>query len=301
MSSHEKQPQLSAPPTSDPYPRSTLNPLPNDTLFTTLCPSYETAFANNPAQDNSIVWLLSQLSSADTFPPPGRPWIHDSLPPHLQRKRILDIGSGTGRPVCSSLAEAGHSVLGIDNCPAMVDFARQNVASLYPDGRAEFLEADLRTFNPEEDDPFFQARAEALKAKGEVWGEEDPQGWYHAVTAHFSLIAGMNSQKEIKEVFRSVYGWLREGGLFVFGTAPMDVDGEVIEWMGKPVLCSSLTRSQVLEAMRGVGFEVEWEVTTRFKPKAVEAGIVKKKEEAEKVAEEEHLFVYAVKMWYPEE
>lgn len=191
-------------------------------------------------------------------------------------------------------------MLGIDLCPAMVEFARKNVGALYPDGRAEFLEADVRTFEPERDDPFFQARAEALKAKGESWEEEDPQGYYHAVTAYFSLLAGIETQREIKQVIRKVYHWLREGGLFVFGTAPMDVEGEVIEWMGKPVMVSSLSRSQVLEAVREVGFEVEWEMTRKFAPKAMEAGILKP-EEAAKAWEEEHLFVYAVKRWYPEE
>lgn len=302
MSSQQNQP--SPPPTSDkapwPVPSPNTTPLPNNTLFTTLCPSYETAFANNPAQEDSISWLLSQLASNDTFPPHPRPWVQDALPAHLQRKRILDIGSGTGRPVCSSLAEAGHSVLGIDLCPAMVEFARKSVASLYPDGRAEFLEADVRTFDPERDDPSFRARAEALRVKGESWGDEDSQGYYHAVTAYFSLIAAIETQKEIKEVIQKVYHWLTEGGLFVFGTAPMDVQGEVIEWMGKPILVSSLSRSQILEAIREVGFEIEWEVTRKFAPKAVEAGILKP-EEAEKAFEEEHLFVYAVKRWYSEE
>ncbi|WPJ65466.1 hypothetical protein SMAC4_07494 [Sordaria macrospora] len=295
MSSTIKQPP-STPPAQDQQPTA---PLSNNTLFTTLCPSYETAFTDLPTRDNSLDWLLAKLDDRDTFPPHPRPWIHNALPPRLQRKHILDIGSGTGRPICSALAEAGHSVLGIDLCPAMVEFAKKNVTSLYPDGRAEFVEADVRKFEPERDDPFFQAQEKALRAKRESWEEGDPAG-YHAVTAYFSLLAGFETQKEIREVIKKACWWLREGGLFVFGTVPMDVEGEVIEWMGKPVTVSSLSRDKVLKAVREVGFEVEWEVTRKFKPKAVEAGILKP-EDAEKAWEEEHLFVYAVKTWYPDE
>lgn len=181
----------------------------------------------------------------------------------------------------------------------MVEFAKKNVTSLYPDGRAEFVEADVRKFEPERDDPFFQAQEKALRAKRESWEEGDPAG-YHAVTAYFSLLAGFETQKEIREVIKKACWWLREGGLFVLGTVPIDVEGEVIEWMGKPVTVSSLSRDKVLEAVREVGFEVEWEATRKFKPKAVEAGILKP-EDAEKAWEEEHLFVYAVKTWYPDE
>ncbi|KAK3347656.1 S-adenosyl-L-methionine-dependent methyltransferase [Neurospora tetraspora] len=280
MSSNQ-QPPSTSPAQQVEEPTSNPTPLSNNTLFTTLCPSYELAFANIPARDSSLSWLLAQLAYHDTFPPHPRPWIHDALPPHLQRKRILDIGSGTGRPVCSALAEAGHSVLGIDLCPTMVEFAKGNVASLYPDGRAEF------------------AQAKVMGARGVNREEGDPEG-YHAVTPYFSLLAGFETRREIREVIRKVYHWFREGGLFVFATVPMDVEGEVIEWLGKPVTVSSLSRSQVLEVVREVGFEVEWEMTRKFAPKAVEAGILKP-EEAEKAWEEEHLFVYAVKTWYPEE
>ncbi|KAJ4383120.1 hypothetical protein N0V85_008495 [Neurospora sp. IMI 360204] len=299
--SHEQQPPSTSPtqPVDEPTSKPNPTPLSNNTLFTTLCPSYETAFANIPARDDSLSWLLAQLAHHDTFPPHPRPWIHDALPPHLQRKRILDIGSGTGRPVCSALADAGHSVLGVDLCPAMVEFAKGNVASLYPDGRADFVETDVREFEPERDDLFFKAQEKAMRARGWVREEGDPEG-YHAVTAYFSLLAGFETQREIREVLRKVYCWLREGGLFVFATVPMDVKGEVIEWLGKPVTVSSLSESKVLEAVREVGFEVEWEMTRKFAPKAVEAGILKP-EEAEKAWEEEHLFVYAVKTWYPEE
>ena len=44
----------------------------------------------------------------------------------------------------------------VDLYPAAIDFAKENVASLYTDGRAKFVEADVRKFESERDDPFFQ-------------------------------------------------------------------------------------------------------------------------------------------------
>ncbi|WP_328297358.1 class I SAM-dependent methyltransferase [Streptomyces sp. NBC_00435] len=40
---------------------------------------------------------------------------------------MLDIGSGTGRPVSHTLVEAGCEVTGIDGSSTMVELARQQV------------------------------------------------------------------------------------------------------------------------------------------------------------------------------
>ena len=60
----------------------------------------------------------------------------DVLPPE---SRVLDVGSGTGRPVAERLAAAGHRVLGIDVSPVMVDIARGQAP------QARFEQADVRT------------------------------------------------------------------------------------------------------------------------------------------------------------
>ncbi len=61
---------------------------------------------------------------------------------------ILELGTGTGR-VLVTLAEAGLSVVGLDQAPAMLAVARQKVARLAPAvrGRIELVEGDMRGFS----------------------------------------------------------------------------------------------------------------------------------------------------------
>ncbi|KHE81540.1 hypothetical protein GE21DRAFT_1311133 [Neurospora crassa] len=169
----------------------TPTPLSNNTLFTTLCSSEKLAFANIPARDSSLSWLLPSTPVVDLY-------------------------------------------------PAAIDFAKENVASLYTDGRAKFVEADVRKFEKR------QSGSEVMKG--------DPEG-YHAVTVYFSLLPGFETY-EIRD----------KGGLFSLGTVPMEVEGELIG------------RSQVLEAVRQFGFRLEWETTRKFASKAVEVGILRPKQ-----------------------
>src|SRR4051794_39698335 len=94
-----------------------------EALFDSVGPSYEAAFAACTEQQASITWLLEQL------PTPAS---------------VLDIGCGTGRPVCSALASAGHSVLGIDVSGAMIAAAVHNVP------KAKFEKLDVKEFTPDE-------------------------------------------------------------------------------------------------------------------------------------------------------
>jgi SAM-dependent methyltransferase len=58
---------------------------------------------------------------------------------------ILELGCGTGRLVVA-LAQAGHSVVGVDNLPAMLARAQEKVTAAGPElaGRVQLLPADLR-------------------------------------------------------------------------------------------------------------------------------------------------------------
>jgi predicted TPR repeat methyltransferase len=208
-------------------------------LFDSVGPSYEDAFATCTEQQASVDWLIQQLPSHAT---------------------ILDIGCGTGRPVCSSLAAAGHSAIGIDISTAMIDAARRNVPT------AKFEKADIKTFTPNE----------GIK--------------YDAVTVYFSLIASV-TQQEIKDVFARVYTWLKPGGIFVFATVPISGESLDISWMGRPITVSSLSQEEALEALKAIGFEVVKTDTSKFLPQAAKAGICDEKD----VWEEDHLFVYSKK------
>lgn len=210
-----------------------------EALFDSVGPSYEDAFATCSHQQSSVDWLLSQLP---------------------QNATVLDIGCGTGRPVCSSIAAAGHKAHGIDISQAMIDAATQNVPN------ATFTKADVKTFTPNTD------------------------GGYDAITVYFSLIASV-TQDEIRGIFAKIHSWLKPGGLFVFATVPINGDSLDIDWMGRPITVSSLDQDQVLQSFKGIGFEVVKVETSKFMPKAVEAGICEEKD----VWEEDHLFVFARK------
>lgn len=208
-------------------------------LFDSVGPSYEDAFATCTEQQASVDWLIHRLPSDAT---------------------VLDIGCGTGRPVCSALAAAGHSAIGIDISSAMIDAARRNVPA------AKFEKADIKTFTP----------GEGIT--------------YDAVTVYFSLIASV-TQQEIKDVFARIYTWLKPGGFFIFATVPISGESLEIYWMGRPITVSSLSQEEVLEALKTIGFEVVKADSSKFLPKAAQAGICEEKD----VWEEDHLFVYAKK------
>lgn len=210
-----------------------------EALFDSVGPPYEDAFASCTPQQTSVDWLIQQLPS---------------------KAVVLDIGCGTGRPVCSSIAAAGHSVLGIDISQAMIDAAKQNVPN------ATFEKADIKIHTPKD------------------------AGNYDAITVYFSLIASV-TQQEIKDTFAKIYQWLKPGGLFIFATVPINGESLDIAWMGRPITVSSLDQDSVLESFKSIGFEVLNVETSKFMPQAVKAGICEDKD----VWEEDHLFVYARK------
>ena len=117
-------------------------------FFDSIGPAYETAFADLQSQLNAIQWIIRE--------------IQDRKP-----AKVLDLGCGTGRPVCSTFADNGHYVHGIDVSKVMLSNARTKVPN------AEFLKADA-----------FQV-------------ELAPQS-FDAITVFFSLLAG-SSQNLIRK------------------------------------------------------------------------------------------------------
>ncbi|KPM34298.1 hypothetical protein AK830_g12275 [Neonectria ditissima] len=94
-------------------------------LYDSIGARYETAYADIPAQQASLEWLLAQLPDNGCT--------------------ILDIGCGTGHPVATALAAPPgcHHVHGIDISGAMISAARQAVPS------ATFEQIDFRHFTAE--------------------------------------------------------------------------------------------------------------------------------------------------------
>jgi ubiquinone/menaquinone biosynthesis C-methylase UbiE len=136
---------------------------------------------------------------------------------------VLDLGCGTGRPVCSTFADAGHDVLGVDVSGVMLQDGRAKVTN------AKFLKADA-----------FQMTM--------------PPDTYDAITVYFSLAVSL-SQDLIKLQIRRMYQWLRPGGVLVLATVPNSRDRMTDSFMGRKFLASNLSCEEYLSYITTVGFD----------------------------------------------
>ncbi|MEV4947107.1 class I SAM-dependent methyltransferase [Streptomyces sp. NPDC053755] len=182
-------------------------------LFDGLGLAYEDAFGGLPEQVAAVDWLTARLGTG---------------------ARVLDVGSGTGRPVAERLVRAGCEVTGIDVSRTMVDLARAQVPG------ARFEQCDVRAFEP-------------------------PEGGFDAVCAFFPLL--MMSRAEAGAALEAMAGWLAPGGYLVSATVPADVEGVRIEWMGRGVEVSSFSAQEYVRRLREeCGLEVLHHAVSRFRP-----------------------------------
>ncbi|WP_405420814.1 class I SAM-dependent methyltransferase [Streptomyces erythrochromogenes] len=181
-------------------------------VFDALGERYEELFGQVPGQIEALEWLTDRL-------PAGA--------------RVLDVGSGTGRPTAETLARAGCDVTGIDVSPAMVALARARVPG------ARFEEADVRTYTP-------------------------PAGGFDAVCSFFPLL--VMDQPEVAAALDRMASWTAPGGYFVMATVPGDIRGLDIEWMGHEVTVSSLSTEDHLARLADRGLEVLHHHTATFRP-----------------------------------
>jgi len=181
-------------------------------VFDELGAEYERAFAGSPARHASLQRLLEEL------------------PPHGQ---VLDVGSGTGRPTAQLLTEAGHTVLGVDVSPVMVELASRQVPE------ASFVCADIREVELEE-------------------------GKFDAVCAYFSLLQ-MSRDDQVR-VLRKLGRLLVPGGVLAVATVPLDVEDLPVVFMGQEMRVSSFDAEAFTEKVTAAGFSVLWERSDLFAP-----------------------------------
>ncbi|MFI7498190.1 class I SAM-dependent methyltransferase [Streptomyces sp. NPDC049687] len=187
-------------------------------VFDALGATYEKAFAHSEAHRRSLEWLLGRLA-------PG--------------SRVLDVGSGTGRPTAETLTRAGHGVRGVDISPVMVELAARQVPG------AVFDCVDVRELPLDEDS-------------------------FHAVCVYFSLLQ-MDRAEQIGLIGRLARALL-PGGSLVFATVPLDVEGVDAVFMGQPVRVTSFAGADLVDVVRGAGLTVLAEENTLFTLDHPEAG-----------------------------
>nr|WP_196788927.1 class I SAM-dependent methyltransferase [Streptomyces caniscabiei] len=187
-------------------------------MFDALGPAYEKAFAHAPAHLSALRWLIERL-------PPAA--------------RTLDVGSGTGRPTAASLVEAGHSVVGVDVSPVMVDIAARQVPG------AEFRRGDIRD----------------LPLDADV---------FDGVCVFFSLL--QMTRAEQSALTRRLARALRPGGHLVLATVPADVEGVEVVFMGRPVRATSFAAEGVVAMVEAAGLTVLSRHDAVFTPDHPDAG-----------------------------
>ncbi|MET7701087.1 class I SAM-dependent methyltransferase [Streptomyces sp. NPDC005485] len=181
-------------------------------LFDALGADYEKAFAHAPAHLSALEWLI------------------DRLPPAA---RTLDVGSGTGRPTAAALIAAGHSVLGVDVSPVMVELATRQVPE------AEFRRADIRDL--------------PLEAAS-----------FDGVCVFFSLL--QMTRAEQSALMRRLALALRPDGHLVLATVPADVEDAEVAFMDQPVRATSFAEEDFVAMVRAAGLTVLSRRSITFAP-----------------------------------
>ncbi|MFD9303239.1 methyltransferase domain-containing protein [Streptomyces sp. NPDC060048] len=173
---------------------------------------YEDTYAHLPEQLGAIKWLLARLP---------------------EQAKVMDIGSGTGRPTADLIAAAGHHVSGYDVSTTMVELARTQVPG------AHFELADVRAL-------------------------PDTPGQWDAITAFFPLL--QMPRTDLDTTLTRIADWLTPGGLFVFATVPFDVEDTEIQWMGQSIRATSYPAETYGRLLREAGLEVVHEQLSVFHP-----------------------------------
>ncbi|MFE0024702.1 class I SAM-dependent methyltransferase [Amycolatopsis sp. NPDC059021] len=181
-------------------------------VYDALGTKYEHAFRDWPERLKTVEWLLGNLPS---------------------RAKVLDVGSGTGRPTAELIAAAGHDVTGCDVSPKMIEIARSQVPA------ARFELADMRSLTY-------------------------PAGTWDAIVAFFSMLQLTRSEQDAQ--LARFADWLAPGGHLTFGTVPGDADDVVGGFMGHTFRSSTYPAEVFAARLAEAGLDLVYEHRARYTP-----------------------------------
>ena len=104
-------------------------------------------------------------------------------------RRVLDLGCGTGNHALP-LASHGYAVVGVDRSAGMLESARKKAASWQIDGKANFYQEDIRSFQVEES--------------------------FDASLMMFAVLGYQLENGDVLAALRTARRHVRSGGLFIF-------------------------------------------------------------------------------------
>lgn len=143
--------------------------------------------------------------------------------------RLLDLGCGTGDPVCKFFIDKGWSVIGVDFSQKMIQIANKNIpeAIFKKDNMANF-DMGTNTFN--------------------------------AITAVYSLFH-LKTEAQSK-VFRNSYRALKPGGKLLFTYATKDYTGKdefagEIDFLNTTLPYYHKTETDLENELRDIGFSID--------------------------------------------
>ncbi|MER7080417.1 Ubiquinone/menaquinone biosynthesis C-methylase UbiE [Saccharopolyspora kobensis] len=177
-----------------------------------LAPGYEAMVGDVPDQIRAGQRLVDQLPAGS---------------------RVLDIGSGTGRPTAEQLVAAGMDVVGIDISSGMLDIARKQLPA------AEFRKLDVLDL------------------------DEADLGQFDAAIAFFSLLA--LPADYLREALRKVHRRLVPGGRLVLGMNEHH-DNNLVERFGRKYTPTVCTFGTLDRDARAAGFTVDSIVREQVEP-----------------------------------
>lgn len=145
--------------------------------------------------------------------------------------RALDLGCGNGVPVARKLAQT-FAVTGVDLSPVQIERARRNVPE------AAFLCQDMTRL-------------------------DFPADHFALITAFYSIIHVPLAEQPA--LLRSIFGWLRPGGLFMSTLGFTPWTGTEDNWLeaGGRMYWSHAGEKEYLDWLKSAGFIIRW---TRFIP-----------------------------------
>ncbi len=137
---------------------------------------------------------------------------------------VLELGCGNGLPMTAKLADR-FEVTAVDVSDAQIDRARQNVPG------PRYVHADMSALDL-------------------------PEASFDGVAAFYSIIHVPRDRHA--GLFRSIFSWLRPGGLFVATLGSAAVETELEEdWFGAPMYWSSFDAGTYRALIEEAGYDVE--------------------------------------------